>query len=70
MGPPDQVPEFPIYDTLVWPEKNKLVPYKLDMPCNWLQVARECRGSGSHGVFAFDCNRRAIHALFRCAALA
>jgi nitrite reductase/ring-hydroxylating ferredoxin subunit len=38
MGPPDQVPEFPIYDTLVWPEKNKLVPYKLDMPCNWLQV--------------------------------
>ncbi|MDB5841068.1 MAG: pobA [Herminiimonas sp.] len=38
MGPPDQVPEFPVYDTLVWPEQNKLVPYKLNMPCNWLQV--------------------------------
>jgi len=38
MGPPDETPEFPIYDTLVWPQPNTLVPYKLDMPCNWLQV--------------------------------
>jgi len=38
MGPPDAVPEFPVYDTLVWPDGNQLVPYKLDMPCNWLQV--------------------------------
>lgn len=38
MGPPDETPEFPIYDTLVWPQPNRLLPYKLDMPCNWLQV--------------------------------
>ena len=38
MGPPDETPDFPVYDALVWPEGNRLVPYKLDMPCNWLQV--------------------------------
>ncbi|MDB5990425.1 MAG: (Fe-S)-binding protein [Herbaspirillum sp.] len=38
MGAPDSVPDFPVYDTLVWPDDNKLVPYKLEMPCNWLQV--------------------------------
>jgi nitrite reductase/ring-hydroxylating ferredoxin subunit len=38
MGPPEQTPEFPVYDSLVWPEGNKLVPYRLDMPCNWVQV--------------------------------
>ncbi len=38
MGPPDQVPEFPVYDTLVWPQPNKLVPYKIPTPSNWLQM--------------------------------
>ncbi len=38
MGPPAETPDFPIYDALTWPEGNKLVAYKLDMPCNWLQV--------------------------------
>ncbi|MFG1396276.1 Rieske 2Fe-2S domain-containing protein [Roseixanthobacter pseudopolyaromaticivorans] len=38
MGPPEETPDFPVYDTLVWPDGNHLVPYKLDMPCNWLQV--------------------------------
>jgi nitrite reductase/ring-hydroxylating ferredoxin subunit len=38
MGPPDQVPEFPVYDALTWPAENRLVPYKLPTPCNWLQM--------------------------------
>lgn len=38
MGAPEETPEFPVYDSLVWPDGNHLVPYKLDMPCNWLQV--------------------------------
>lgn len=38
MGPPDQVPEFPVYDALTWPAGNKLVPYKIPTPCNWLQM--------------------------------
>jgi nitrite reductase/ring-hydroxylating ferredoxin subunit len=38
MGPVAETPEFPVYDTLVWPENTKLVPFKLDLPCNWLQV--------------------------------
>lgn len=37
MGPPELEPEFPICDTFELPD-NKLVPYLLDMPCNWLQV--------------------------------
>jgi nitrite reductase/ring-hydroxylating ferredoxin subunit len=38
MGPPDELPEFPVYDTTVWPEGTELVPFKLDLPCNWLQA--------------------------------
>ncbi len=36
-GPPDGVPDFPVYDTLDMPD-NEMVPYAIDMPCNWLQV--------------------------------
>ena len=38
MGPSDECPPFPIYDTFVWPEDNRSIPYKLFVPCNWLQV--------------------------------
>jgi nitrite reductase/ring-hydroxylating ferredoxin subunit len=38
MGPADAVPDFPVYDSLTWPAGNKLVPYKLPTPCNWLQM--------------------------------
>ena len=38
MGPPEEQPAFPVYDSLVWPEGNEIVPYKLEMPCNWLQA--------------------------------
>ena len=38
LGPPDRVPEFPMLDTMAQPG-NEMVPYALDYPCNWLQVA-------------------------------
>ena len=36
MGPPDDVPDFPVLDTFVEAD-NEMVPFSLDMPCNWLQ---------------------------------
>lgn len=36
MGPPDEIPDFPILDTFVEPN-NEMVPFSLHMPCNWLQ---------------------------------
>ena len=36
MGPPDDVADFPILDTFVESD-NEMVPFSLDMPCNWLQ---------------------------------
>jgi len=38
MGPPDETPEFPIYDTFDI-EDGELVPYEVTQPCNWLQIA-------------------------------
>tara|TARA_A100001037_G_scaffold114367_1_gene104185 strand:+ start:1894 stop:3309 length:1416 start_codon:yes stop_codon:yes gene_type:complete len=38
MGPPDEKPAFPDFDTYHRPEGNKLVPMSLFSPCNWLQV--------------------------------
>jgi nitrite reductase/ring-hydroxylating ferredoxin subunit len=39
MGPPEATPEFPIYDTFDHPEGNRLVPLKLELPCNWVQIS-------------------------------
>jgi len=38
MGPPDEIADFPAFDTLKQ-SNNELVPYSIDYPCNWLQVA-------------------------------
>jgi nitrite reductase/ring-hydroxylating ferredoxin subunit len=38
MGPPERKPEFLVFDTFELPG-NDLVPYSIDYPCNWLQVA-------------------------------
>jgi nitrite reductase/ring-hydroxylating ferredoxin subunit len=37
LGPPETVPEFPIFDTLEMPE-HEMVPYKAPFHCNWIQV--------------------------------
>ena len=50
MGPPEEKPEFPILDTFEWPRGNRLVPYSIHHPCNWLQVAENFQDP-VHAVF-------------------
>jgi nitrite reductase/ring-hydroxylating ferredoxin subunit len=38
LGPPDEVPEFPLYDTFSYPPDNRLAPFRMNLPCNWLQI--------------------------------
>ncbi len=38
MGPPDEQPEFDVFDAFVMPDGNKLVPFSNVYACNWLQV--------------------------------
>ena len=37
MGPPEELPEFPTFDSWIYPDDNRLIPYKIFNPCNWLQ---------------------------------
>ena len=37
LGPIDEIPEFPVYDTLEIPD-HTYVPYRADYRCNWIQV--------------------------------
>ena len=50
MGPPEERPEFPILDTFERPRGNRLVPYSIHHPCNWLQVAENFQDP-VHAVF-------------------
>lgn len=38
MGPAQEQPPFPEFDSYSFPEDNKLVPFSNIYPCNWLQV--------------------------------
>ena len=38
LGPPEKQPEFPYMDTFELAD-TEMVPYSIDYPCNWLQVA-------------------------------
>lgn len=48
-GPPASIPEFPIYDSYEHPG-DKLVPYCITYPCNWLQVQENVMDP-AHAVF-------------------
>jgi nitrite reductase/ring-hydroxylating ferredoxin subunit len=48
-GPPDKKPEFPIYDSYEF-EGDRLVPYYITYPCNWLQVHENVMDP-AHAVF-------------------
>jgi nitrite reductase/ring-hydroxylating ferredoxin subunit len=37
MGPPEDVPELPVYDTFCYPDTT-IAPFKITVPCNWLQI--------------------------------
>ena len=49
MGPPKEMPEFPILDTYDVPD-DRLVPYYVSYPCNWLQVQENVMDP-AHAVF-------------------
>ena len=48
-GPPDTVPEFPIYDSYDV-DGNEMRPYSINYPCNWLQVHENVMDP-AHAVF-------------------
>jgi nitrite reductase/ring-hydroxylating ferredoxin subunit len=48
-GPPELKPEFPDYDSYHYPD-DRLVPYFITYPCNWLQVHENVMDP-AHGVF-------------------
>jgi nitrite reductase/ring-hydroxylating ferredoxin subunit len=37
LGPPEEMPELPIYDSFLQPG-SRIAPFKLAFPCNWLQI--------------------------------
>jgi nitrite reductase/ring-hydroxylating ferredoxin subunit len=50
MGPPEALPPLPMLDTFRSPADNRLVPYKLSQPTNWLQ-AHENGADAIHSAF-------------------
>ncbi|MDB5967349.1 MAG: Rieske [2Fe-2S] protein, partial [Polaromonas sp.] len=38
LGPVDTVPDFPMYDTVDHPGENQVVPFRMNLPCNWVQI--------------------------------
>lgn len=48
-GPPEEMPEFPVYDSYDYPG-DMMRPYSLQYPCNWLQVHENVMDP-AHAVF-------------------
>jgi phenylpropionate dioxygenase-like ring-hydroxylating dioxygenase large terminal subunit len=38
MGPVDEMPAFPEYDCVDNPADNQPVPFRMNLPCNWVQI--------------------------------
>jgi nitrite reductase/ring-hydroxylating ferredoxin subunit len=38
MGPPETMPPLPEFESFYYPQGNELAPYRLEWPCNWLQI--------------------------------
>ncbi|MDX1575441.1 MAG: aromatic ring-hydroxylating dioxygenase subunit alpha [Kiloniellales bacterium] len=49
LGPPEETPAFPVYDTFDIPGVER-VPYARDYPCNWLQITENAMDP-VHAVF-------------------
>ena len=54
MGPPEQRPPFPVYDSFVRPGYRMIPGRKYFYPCNWLQIHGKHHGSGPYRVPAHD----------------
>jgi nitrite reductase/ring-hydroxylating ferredoxin subunit len=63
MGPPESEPVFPIYDTLTSPSDRVLVPFRMALPCNWLQVV-ENACDPIHNVYLHAINNQQFSAEF------
>ena len=50
MGLPESMPELPAYDTYAHPPDNRIAPFKMSLPCNWLQIV-ENAADPMHNAF-------------------
>ena len=55
LGPPEVRPPLPAFDTAALPG-TELVPYSIEYPCNWLQVAENPMDPVSQRVSAHTCD--------------
>ena len=50
MGPPELIPELAVYDTYAHPADNRIAPFRMSLPCNWLQIV-ENAADPMHNAF-------------------
>jgi nitrite reductase/ring-hydroxylating ferredoxin subunit len=50
MGPPESMPELPVYDSFAHPADNRIAPFRMSLPCNWLQIV-ENAADPMHNAF-------------------
>jgi nitrite reductase/ring-hydroxylating ferredoxin subunit len=50
LGAPESKPEFPLYDSFSHPEDTEIAPFKMSLPCNWLQIV-ENAADPMHNAF-------------------
>jgi nitrite reductase/ring-hydroxylating ferredoxin subunit len=50
MGPPESKPELPLFDSYAYPEDTRIAPFRMSLPCNWLQIV-ENAADPMHNAF-------------------
>ena len=50
MGPPEAKPELPVYDSFSHPSDTQIAPFRMTLPCNWLQIV-ENAADPMHNAF-------------------
>jgi nitrite reductase/ring-hydroxylating ferredoxin subunit len=50
MGPKETLPELPVYDSFTHPADTQIAPFKMRLPCNWLQIV-ENAADPMHNAF-------------------
>jgi len=63
LGPPEREPSFPIFDTTTFPGDRHIVPFRMEYPCNWLQVV-ENACDPIHNVYLHAINSRQFDPAF------
>jgi len=57
LGPMEEIPEFPVYDTFNIPDMT-MTPYAAPFNCNWIQVLEKSQGVKSGGQVSFTIFKR------------